>query len=90
MFGLVPSLPIVTRRSKVDCKPILELSDNDVALTEEVFKFAIVIKFWGTRPPLEVLHNDVSKSWGLIGRFIMGASGSIDICSSGLSSKVIC
>lgn len=42
-FGLVPSLPITPQRSTINGKPVLELSDNDVALAEDVFRFAFVI-----------------------------------------------
>lgn len=32
----------------------------------------MVIKFWGTHPSLEAVQSDVSKNWGLMGRFVMG------------------
>lgn len=68
-FSLVPSLPITLLKSTIDGKPVLELTDNDA---EEIFRFVVVIKFWGVRPPLEVVHADVSKNW--VSRFI------IDLC----------
>lgn len=70
-FGLISSLPITLLKSTVDGKPILELTDEDVTMAEDLFCFAIVIKFWGICPPLEVVHADVSKNWDLMGRFIM-------------------
>lgn len=60
-FGLLPSLHITPVRSTVDGNPVLEPSDKDIAITEEVFNFAVVIKFWGTRPPHEVVRTDISK-----------------------------
>lgn len=71
-FGLLPNLNINPNKSVVDGKPVLELSDEDVAHAEDFFINTAVIKFWGTRPPLEMVHADVVKNWGVMGRFVMG------------------
>lgn len=71
-FGLIPSLDITPSKLVVDGKPFLELTDEDVARAEDLFRHSVIIKFWGIRPPLEVVHADVLNNWGIMGRFIMG------------------
>lgn len=71
-FGLIPSLNITPIKSTVDEKPVLELTDEDIALADDLFRFAVVIKFWGVLLQLEAVRADVSKNWGLMGWFIMG------------------
>lgn len=44
-FGLIPSLNITPAKTIVDGKPVLELTDDDVAKAEDLFRNAVVIKF---------------------------------------------
>lgn len=62
-FGLIPRLSINPLKFVVDGKPVLELTDADVALAGDLFRFVVVIKSRGICPPLEAVHSDVSKNW---------------------------